>query len=147
MSKKCCCKCHCDCDSNRRRKPKIFEAKLNGRKEVPPNDSDAEGKVLALLSGDEKRLDFIVQSGGYTSPVISAHFHLAPAGVNGPVVKNIPIDATGNGVGTWTSTVADPEALTPSLVDSLKRGNIYVNIHTSQIPTGEIRGQVVRLWD
>lgn len=141
LRKKCHCRTPCHCHHER---PTIFEAILKGRNEVPPNMSEAKGKMLALLSKDETRLDFIVQSGGYTTPVISAYFYLAPSGVNGPVVKNISIDSVGNGVGSWTSTIADPSALTPALVESLKEGDIYVNIHTTQYPAGEIRGQVIR---
>ena len=49
----------------------------------------------------------------------------------------------GTATETWRAT--DPEALTPGLVDALLAGNLYVNVHTSAHPGGEIRGQIVRL--
>ena len=121
----------------------IFRSFLNGRKEVPSNNSSATGVLLALLSPDEQRLDFILHTQGLTN-IVSAHFHDAPKGVNGPIVKTIPINAiSGNAIGTWTST--DSEPLTPQLVAKLKAGGIYVNVHTAAFPGGEIRAQVLQI--
>jgi len=120
--------------------PEAFTATLKGSNDVPPNKSDATGKLVSLLATDELRLDFILQTNDLTN-IVAAHFHHAPAGSNGPIVKTITIDPLTNGsVGSWTST--DVEPLTPALVAALKAGNIYVNVHTTQFPAGEIRGQV-----
>ena len=147
------CKCYNPCEKYHdpckkyydpccpKRQETIFRANLSGRNEVPPNNSIASGSVVAKLSDNEKRLNFVVRSSGYNTPIISAHFHLGGPGVNGPVVKTININPlTGDASGSWT--LGDNEPLTSALVNSLKRGDIYVNIHTSQYPNGEIRGQL-----
>lgn len=136
----CHCKSHCK-PHHKHKHFRLFKAKLNGRNEVPPNNSRARGKAVALLSKDGKRLDYILQTKGLKN-IVGAHFHLAPKGVDGPVVKNIDINhQTGVAVGSWTS--ADLiQPLTPELVKKLKRGKIYINVHTAEFPGGEIRGQL-----
>ena len=85
-----------------------------------------------------------------------AHIHLAPAGSNGPVVAWLypprpPAmlkPGTTNGIlqqGTLTkANLAGPLAGKDlkDLVDLIIAGNTYVNVHTSQFPGGEIRGQI-----
>ena len=71
----------------------------------------------------------------------NAHFHNEAVGVNGGVVRGIFDDFVGNTAsGIWTSTDAQP--LTDELIAELLAGNIYVNIHTTANPGGEIRGQL-----
>ncbi len=66
---------------------------------------------------------------------ISAHFHEAPYGVNGPVRMNV---GTGNPkAGSATLSAANAAAL--------QAGNFYLNIHSGSCGAGEIRGQVTRI--
>lgn len=117
-----------------------FRAYLDGRNEIPPNNSLATGNFNVKLSIDETRLKFKLRTRGLRN-IISAHFHLGNINENGPIVKTIPIDLrTGDAVGTWTAT--DSEPLTPQLVARLKTGGLYVNVHTTLYPDGEIRGQI-----
>lgn len=118
-----------------------FGALLNGRNEIPPNTSTANGTLIATLSCDGTRLDFVLRTFGLLPRITAAHFHQGNSTENGPVVKTININpSTGDAVGSWTST--DPEPLTPQLVNRLKTGGLYVNVHTTTFPGGEIRGQV-----
>ena len=135
-----CDKCHF-CDPCKVRKPDIFKAKLNGRNEVPPNCSGATGTLVAVLSSDKQRVDYIIQTNNLSN-ITAAHFHDGRRGQNGPIVKDINIDPiTGAGVGSWTTTdVTQP--LTAELIEKLKQGRLYVNVHTTNFPGGEIRGQV-----
>jgi len=80
------------------------------------------------------------------------HIHLAPAGVNGPIVidlgflgsfqqSGLGIELSLTGVaagGTFGAVNSDPTAVQQAFVD----GNLYVNIHTNAFPGGEIRGQI-----
>jgi hypothetical protein len=85
-----------------------------------------------------------------------AHIHLAPVGVNGPVVvwlyPSAPpaqlIPGRFNGV-LAEGVITDASLVGPLLgnelsvlIDALISGNAYVNVHTSQFPPGEIRGQI-----
>ena len=130
-------KCH-----EKNKSPKRFAAILNGSNEVPPNSSIATGKFIGLLYNNN-RLEFALQTLNLRN-IIAAHFHDGPPGVNGPVVKSINIDpVTGDAVGSWTAN--DSEPLTPELVRKLKAGLIYINVHTTTLPGGEIRGQVFKI--
>jgi hypothetical protein len=96
--------------------------------------------LVGLLSVDQLRFDYAIETNGLAN-ISAANFHLGPICQNGPIVHTIPISfANGSAVGVWSS--ADAQPLTPQLVQELKRGNIYVNVHTAQFPNGEIRGQV-----
>ena len=84
--------------------------------------------------------------------VFVAHFHLGPRGENGQVVVDLygPTDAQGAEKGLLscrTITKADlkgPLAGQPfsALIEAMEDGLIYVNVHTTDYPAGEIRGQV-----
>jgi hypothetical protein len=134
---------------------RVFFAPARGTAEVPPNDSDAVGSAgFQLLPGDE-RLAFLLLVGRLDN-VTQAHIHLAPPGQNGPVVAWLypsgppaqPIPGEFNGVlGEGVITAASlvgPLQGQPldALVEAIRAGNTYVNIHTQQFPPGEIRGQI-----
>ena len=117
----------------------IIKSELNGQNEVPANNSSATGELVGLLCPDGTRLDYALHTHGLHN-IISAHFHIGVAGQNGRIVKTININpATGTAIGSWT--INDSEPLTRDLMYHLKAGSLYVNVHTVQLPDGEIRGQ------
>lgn len=137
--------------------PTTFRAVLSGGEEVAPNDSRARGVAIFHLSSDGQSLSYRLNVANIEN-VTQAHIHLAPVGVNGPVVAWLYPDGpppqlvpgrTNGTLATGTITVADlvgPLALEEdldALVEALVTGNAYVNVHTSQIPGGEIRGQII----
>jgi len=132
-----------------------FRTHLSGAEEVPPADTRAQGQATFQLSkdGTELRYRLIVAN---IQNVTMAHIHLAPAGVNGPVIawlypaappaQLIPGRVNGVlGEGVLTAgNLVGPLAGQPfqTLVEAIMAGNAYVNVHTSQFPPGEIRGQI-----
>jgi hypothetical protein len=132
-----------------------FTAPLSGGEEVPPVETKARGLAIFQLSKDGGELHYklIVAS---VENVTQAHIHLAPRGANGPVVAWLypsapparPIPGEFNGVlaeGVITAEfLVGPLAGTSmdDLVAAMRAGNTYVNVHTSQHPAGEIRGQI-----
>jgi hypothetical protein len=129
-------------------------APLKGEHEVPPNDSKGNGVAQFELSDDgtTMRYKLVVAN---TNNVTQAHIHIGPRGANGPVVVFLyGFNAAGtseNGVlsqGEFTAAnlIARPAigfgATMPELVSALRSGNAYVNVHTIQLPGGEIRNQV-----
>ena len=133
-------KYHERCDENKT-KSTILKARLNGEKEIPSNNSDAIGTFVGILSSDNSRLDYVLQTEGLTD-ILAAHFHNGDADEKGRVDKVIDIDRkTGVAMGSWTSTDAE-KPLTLELIEQLKYGQIYVDVHTMEKPDGEIRGQV-----
>lgn len=111
----------------------VFAAVMNGQSEVPSNTSTATGFVaLHLIDGGQAKL--VMQFSGLSSDEISAHIH-------GPAMS---------------STTAQPVITLPlgQLTDyqfpisaeqrvDLENGLWYVNVHSTNLPDGEIRGQLV----
>jgi hypothetical protein len=133
----------------------LFATTLSSAEEVPANDSAAFGIAQLALSADGKALHYKISVGNIQN-VTQAHIHIGPPGINGPVVlflypsapPAVLIPGAFDGVlNQGTATAADlrgPLAGQPlsALIEALESGNAYVNVHTSQFPGGEIRGQV-----
>lgn len=98
------------------------------------------GVGVFVLNDAETELSFNIMFHGLSGPVNHAHFHNAPAGINGGAVRTLTM--TSPIVGVWKNT--DVEPLTPDLVTELKAGRLYINLHTDYCPGGEIRGQIYR---
>jgi hypothetical protein len=96
-----------------------------------------------------------VEGGGN---VVAAHFHCALAGSNGPVAFGLfspgPLSYDGTlASGTLTNadfTGADctgvigrPVSNIAALALAMRDGLIYVNVHTTDNPPGEVRGQML----
>jgi plastocyanin len=133
--------------------PSKFGATVTRDQEVPApaalgtGQSPASGIGYFELNAAGTELFYNLTYTTMTGNVVAMHFHKAKKGEAGGVVRlicggNSPCP-TGTGAfvfGTWKSTDAQP--LTAELVQALKDGEIYVNVHTAANPGGEIRGQL-----
>jgi hypothetical protein len=110
-----------------------FSISLDGSQEglsVP-----GTGTGYAVFTPDSSGLIYRITVAGLTSTLIAAHFHLGGPGVGGPVVFPISFndnDSTASGVWYFPDSLVRPLAL----------DSIYANVHTSNYPSGEIRGQL-----
>lgn len=128
-----------------------YYAVLSGGEEVPANDSQGRGVAKFQLSDDGLSLHYSLVVANIEN-VTASHIHLAPAGANGGVVVFLfgPAAPTGPlagkiAVGTITAAnLINALAGQPlsALIEQMNNGGAYVNVHTSQIPGGEIRGQI-----
>jgi hypothetical protein len=140
-----------------------FVAILSGAEEVPANDSLGRGVAIFQLSDDGTELHYLLIASNIEN-VVASHIHLAPVGVNGPVVAFLygsvpPGGGRTDGVlaeGTITAAnLVGPLAGQPlsALVDAMRAGTTYANVHTNDgvaptntgpgdFPGGEIRGQL-----
>lgn len=133
-----------------------FVAPLSGGAEIPPNDSQGTGVATFKLSKDGTELSYklIVAN---IDDVTQAHIHCGSEDVNGPVVAFlfgfVADGVTVNGVlaeGTITSVIPRPDSPAcpggvadfDDLLAKMRSGDAYVNVHTVEIPGGEIRGQI-----
>jgi hypothetical protein len=140
-----------------------YVAPTSGREEVPARPSRGRGVAIFHLNdaGDELSYKLIASN---IENVVQSHIHLAPFGVNGPIVVFLfgPVGAGGgrtDGVlAEGTITAADfvgPLAghAFSELLDAIRSGGAYVNVHTNDgvgdintgagdFPGGEIRGQI-----
>jgi hypothetical protein len=115
----------------------IFKsAALSGAQENPAVTTAAAGSGVLSIDPDSGAVSGSITTFGIAGN--AAHIHEAAPGVNGGVL--IPL--TQNPPGTWS--VPDGAMLTAAQVDSLRNGNLYVNVHTTANPNGEIRGQIGR---
>jgi hypothetical protein len=151
-----------------------FNTHLSGDQEVPPVgvviDTRAKGQAEFKLSKDGTELRYKLNVSKINN-VFQAHIHMAPAGVNGPIVvwlfpSTAPVPGPLGGgrfngkIAEGTITAANlvgPLAGQPlsALVDAIQAGDAYVNVHTNDgvapantgpgdFPGGEIRGQLSR---
>jgi hypothetical protein len=117
-----------------------FTAKMDGGQETPPVTTTATGTGAFVLNAAGTALTYTITVNGVT--INAGHFHNGPVGVGAGVVKNLTfVNNTASGV--WSSTDAT-QPLTDSLLSELLRGRLYVNVHTTANPGGEIRGQVLQ---
>ena len=133
--------------------PENHRTHLTGDEEVPANDSRAQGQAIFQLGPDGLAYKLIVAN---IENVLQAHIHMAPAGSNGPVVAFLYPPAPpaqlipGRVQGVLEKgTVTADDLRGPlagqgieALMEAIRSGNAYVNVHTLQHPPGEIRGQI-----
>lgn len=102
--------------------------------EVPPVATNGMGTAGTTLS--EEGVIYNFSFANMSSAFTAAHFHSAPVGVNGGVVHDITGSVTGGtGRGVWTG-------ITDLLTCDYFLGNLYMNVHTSMNPGGEIRSNL-----
>lgn len=94
------------------------------------------------LSLDKTKLEINILVNDLTSNITNAHLHYGAPGVSGPVIIPISQFKQGNSYyGVYDLTaLSDPAAF----LDSLEQGKVYINVHTSNYPAGEIRGQLMK---
>ncbi len=123
-----------------------FTATFSGMNAVQPKASGGFGGFKLALSGNQLSL-----SGSFdnlngelaTSIAGGSHLHISGPGGNGSL--NIPLKASldADNKGAIYTTRKNQYTLNEEQLSILLAGNYYVNIHSSTIRSGEIRGQVV----
>lgn len=108
-------------------------AMLTGSQEVPPVATTATATSTIVVG-----TDMYVNGGVETTGIeaTAAHIHVGAPGVSGPVIVTL----TKTQPGHWS--VPDGTKLTADQYESLKAGNLYVNVHSAAHAGGEIRAQL-----
>jgi len=124
----------------------VFRAHLAAANEIPLTTSLASGQILLTLTDT----DLIVTGrfGGLESDIAIAiaggiHLHSAVAGNNGGVVIPLTIDIDADNRGATVEAISNTYPLTPDIEEALFNRGFYVNIHTLDNQSGELRGQVL----
>jgi hypothetical protein len=117
-----------------------FEAFLTGLGESGPNASPGSGIGTVVLNLAQTQITVDENWSGLLAPATASHIHgPGGAGTNAAVLfpfAGVPAATAG----------AIPEqtfAITPTQVSYLLSGYLYMNVHTSVFPGGEIRGQLL----
>lgn len=125
-------------------------AALSGANEVPANTSTARGTFTATIDEAANTITWSLAVPTITNAT-AAHLHTGQAGTNGPVVLNLfaapagsPAQAVNvSGTSKASDLVGPLQGNFAEFVRAVKGGTIYVNVHTTGNPGGEIRSQVV----
>jgi hypothetical protein len=136
-----------------------FSATLNGASERPtPNVTTATGTGTFTLSADGNTLTWNVVTTGLNN-VIASHIHIGGTEVAGPIVLPLYAAAKSNNP-PITGSITRAAFTSPlgvsfdGLIDLMKQGDTYVNVHTDDgvapantgpgdFPGGEIRGKII----
>lgn len=128
-----------------------FKAKLVGKEEVPAVKTKATGEVDFKLSKDGKEITYTLKLKGIENAK-AAHIHAGKRGEEGAPVVGLfggpKKEGKFSGV-LAKGTIMDKDLVGPlagktigDLVELIKSGGAYVNVHTDKYPNGEVRGQV-----
>ncbi|MBK9708937.1 MAG: DUF1800 family protein [Acidobacteria bacterium] len=103
--------------------------------------SPASGFSTLRLSRDEKSAVIRFDYTNLTTPEISAHIHgPADPGTNGAIIFDLDTaQKQADGSMSWVFTNAGVTTV-PQIISALKSGRLYINVHSSRYPSGEIRG-------
>lgn len=146
--------------------PIVFTADLLGLSEVPPNTSPGSGGVTVTVDDALKTMRVEAVFSDLIGTSIVAHIHCCtPPGSNTgvatmlPSFAGFPVGVT-DGVydalfdmtlaGSYNPAYITGNGGTPALafdalLAGLNAGEAYFNLHTSQFPGGEVRGNLQRV--
>ncbi|HZM96363.1 MAG TPA: CHRD domain-containing protein [Vicinamibacterales bacterium] len=141
---------------------KRITEQLTGFKEVPVISTTGHGEFHARISNDETEISWELSYADLEGAVQQAHIHFGPPNNtgnisvffctnlgNGPAGTPLcpPSPATISGVITATDVIGpvgqgiEAGALS-ELIDAIRDGKTYANVHSSKWPAGEIRSQI-----
>jgi hypothetical protein len=131
-----------------------FTANLSGGSENPGVVTGSAGTATVTWNATAGTGTYRVEV--YNMPVgtTASHIHVGAAGVNGPVVINftVPTGISNDYALTGTFGCSDVTVRAAQGINSCEDfsqaivlGNMYVNVHSTANPGGEIRGQLARV--
>jgi len=91
-----------------------------------------QGTVTATLQGN--RLSVSGSAEGLRSPATVAEIRRGPPGIPGPAILNLTVTKS------TTPEISGTVDLTPSMVQDLKNGQLYVQVNSERAPDGNLRG-------
>lgn len=132
-----------------------FTANLIGQDVVPPTNSKASGTSEFTLSSDGKSINYEVYVTNING-VTLAQVYEGQGDQNGPAVSTLirfkDMTPSGQVNGLLTQGVITADTLegplsgkqVSDLAELMKNNNTYVQIQTTENPSGEIRGQIIK---
>ena len=117
-----------------------YGAVLTGSQESPPTTSSGFGNAtVSFTDATHTSINVTITVANLGAPINNFHIHELPAGAqNGPVVVNL-IGLGGTFVnGKMTGTFPIAADVAARLIANPQ--NFYVNVHTTQFPSGAVRG-------
>lgn len=140
--------------NSKRAQNREFGAFLTATEEVNPAPVTSLGVGAASfhVSPDRSKIEYTIKVSQIEN-VLFAHIHVGEFGVNGPVVVtlippgSVPSGVVSGVIGSGTITAANLQGSMAGqsledLISLMESGMTYVNVHTTQFPPGEQRGQI-----
>jgi hypothetical protein len=115
-----------------------YHFRMSGGEEVPPVVTSATGECYVTVNDVANTVSASCTYSGLSSNANNAHIHTGAIGISGPPIVNLTFTAATSGTATVTNAPTSA-----ANVAAIIAGNTYVNIHSVNHGTGEIRGQVV----
>lgn len=137
---------------------------LNGYQEAPPASTVGSGSFSATVNAAGDEIDYVLSYGALEAPVTQAHIHFGQRGVSAGIIAWLcegtlasPSESTppcpAAAGGTVQGTITALEIIGPTgqgigtgefaeVIRAVRAGVVYVNVHTTKFPGGEIRGQI-----
>ena len=119
--------------------PVSFDVPLTGAQQVPPVQTSGSGSAALTYDASTRVVTWDISFSGLSSQATMAHFH-GPAAAG----KNAGVKAWLSQKGNMevTSPIKGEATLSADDAKMFEAGEMYVNVHTKDHPSGEIRGQV-----
>jgi hypothetical protein len=149
-------------DGNARNGIEQFSASFSGFQEIAAILSPGQGTLLLSVDKGNRIINFTLTYSGLSAPVTQSHIHFGKTHVVGGIIvffcSNIGgpagTQACPSGGGTVTGMIAGVNVIGPTaqnvspgdfdaLVAAIESNTAYGNVHTSNFPSGEIRGQIL----
>ena len=115
-------------------KPQTFKGRLSPMPVDATNQgaTTGVGAVTAVLT--DTKLSVSGTFSGLQGAATIAQIHIGPRGVPGPVALDLTVSKATSG------RIQGELTLTAAQVDHLKRGRLYIQIHSEKAPEGNLRG-------
>ena len=91
-----------------------------------------QGQITATLAGN--KLTVNGTASGLRSNATEVHIHRGQPGIPGPAILDLATTKT------TSPTISGTVDLSPSMVDDLKNGQLYVQLSSERAPEGNLRG-------
>ncbi len=134
-------------------------ASLDGYQETPASISTkGHGSFKAKLRPEDGVIEWTLSYDGLQGQVLQSHIHLGQKHTTGGVSVFLCTNLSSAAQpcpqsGTISGTISAADVIGPAgqqlgagefdeLVAAVRAGATYVNVHTSLVPSGEIRGQI-----
>jgi len=143
----------------------VEKARLVGFQEVPALSTTGQGKCTVRINQAETQIEVTVSYSDLVADVTQSHIHFGQRGVNGgvsiwlcsnlnpnPAPAGTP-SCPGPHSGTVTDVINASNVVGPAaqgidpgelgeIIEAIRSGVAYCNVHSTKFPAGEIRGQL-----
>ena len=113
-----------------------YACHLDGPHQVPPTASPASGWAVVRHTLPNNTLFVHLHHDALSTSATAAQVHAGLGGQNGAALLQL----SKTGINTWTGSMI----LSPAQASSLAQDGLYLDVHSSEFPGGELRGQITQ---